>query len=916
MSRFFRGGDSSSESDSDYSSSDEENRKAHDSDATTDSGSEDGSDASHSDSDSDADRGAAGKPATGASKFMRGFAGSDSDEDSDDDTKRVVKSARDKRFDEMRGTVKSLKNAQKINDWVAIQNEFEKLNKAYAKSNAIIQREGVPRFYIRAIVELEDFMKSVLTNKVAVKKMNASSSRGLNAMKQRLRKHNKQFESDIAKFQTNPIDEDASADEAEAAAAKRAAAERPVSESDSDDEGLTGREKWVKVAEDGTEQSDTERTKSKDRKRKPKGVGPVEAGDDFQVVGKGGKVFEVKPENLFKKLQELINLRGKKGTDRQVQLDNLQRVLEVAETPYQKIKVLLALIPARFDSVSSTTGHMTAEMWKLAATELNTFFSLLEEHDNVRILEVVDEEDSEVIAEEKFKNADNVIIRGSVSSLIDRIDDEFGKSLQHMDPHTLDYVNRLRDETVLYALIVRGQKYLEGAGFAMASDLMKMRRVEHVYYKPDVVIRAVEKQVRVLCPSLNEDLDEPVTLVERLCTELYKTDVDRVRTRALLCHVYHLALHDKFMAARDMMLMSHIQDHIAQMEISAQILFNRTMVQLGLCAFRAGLIRDASYTLQEISASGRVKELLAQGVQMQRFSDKTAEQERLEKARQLPFHMHINLELLECVYLTSSMLLEIPNLAANAHEPRRRVISKPFRRMLDYNERQVFSGPPENTRDHVMGAAKALAAGEWRKCEELIKEVKIWDLMPNKDSIMSMLSEKIKEEGLRTYFFSYSRHYESLGIEQLASMFDLTPAGVRGIVSRMIINEEIQASIDQGTGTVVFHRAAESGGDTTHLEHLAEVYADKVATLVESNERLLEARAINLGLQQAQHDKQPQQRGDHRGPRDQQRGGHAGQIGGGFRGGERRDGARQGGYGGDRGTRGGRGRPLGQRAGR
>jgi len=40
------------------------------------------------------------------------------------------------------------------------------------------------------------------------------------------------------------------------------------------------------------------------------------------------------------------------------------------------------------------------------------------------------------------------------------------------------------------------------------------------------------------------------------------------------------------------------------------------------------------------------------------------------------------------------MLLEIPAMAAAGSNPeaRKKIISKPFRRMLDYNERQVFSG--------------------------------------------------------------------------------------------------------------------------------------------------------------------------------------------------------------------------------
>jgi translation initiation factor 3 subunit C len=47
-------------------------------------------------------------------------AGSVSDESSSEDGARVVKSAKDKRLEELEGTVKAIENGEKINDWGSI----------------------------------------------------------------------------------------------------------------------------------------------------------------------------------------------------------------------------------------------------------------------------------------------------------------------------------------------------------------------------------------------------------------------------------------------------------------------------------------------------------------------------------------------------------------------------------------------------------------------------------------------------------------------------------------------------------------------------------------------------------------------------------------------------------------------------
>ncbi len=307
----------------------------------------------------------------------------------------------------------------------------------------------------------------------------------------------------------------------------------------------------------------------------------------------------------------------------------------------------------------------------------------------------------------------------------------------------------------------------------------------------------------------------------------------------MLCQIFHRCIFDDFYQARDLMLMSHLQDNVTDMDISTQILFNRTVAQIGLCAFRHGLFREASLCLSELWVTGRIRELLAQGVGG-RWQDKTPEQEKLEKRRLMPFHMHINLDLLEVGQLVSFMLRESAYLVMPDTGNKKR-LSKPFQRFLNNYDRQTFHGPPENVRDHVMAATRALCAGDWRDCFQFLEAMPVWNLMPGQVAVKEMLQARVKEEALRCFLNVFGSQYGSLSLDQLCEMYELPEAKVHSVASKMMIGGELQGSWDQPTRSIVMHSR-----EPTPLQRSALAAADKALAALESNERALSFRMGTL----------------------------------------------------------------------
>lgn len=666
-------------------------------------------------------------------------------------------------------------------------------------------------------------------------------------MKQTLRKHIPSYAEQMAKFRESPESESESEGEpSDASASDSASDDSDVESLDSEAEA----ERQFKTVRSGV----VARPKDKIMTMNP---------------------AEITYEMVQKKLQEISLARGKTTSlDRQDQVEMLAHLAAVARGPVQKVDVLINMITVIFDMNQPTVTPMSTPNWNRCGATLFEVMELLAENPQIKLVDSPPEEERTA---EPVDDGASAPVWGNLAAILERLDDEWSGSLKSLDPHAHEYMERLKDEVVLLALAQSAEELLDSTSQLDRSAGIALRRIDHLYNKTSAVYSSVRNLAEVrklsdhqaaappqsstsqslpvdgeeengdaaavtVLPRLPADFQLPEhadDLIQDLASKVYAHGNDNQKGQALLCTVYWRCIHDDFYRARDALLASRIQEQTAQLENRMQVLYNRAVAQLGLCAFRAGLITEAHQCLVDLYGTGRAKELLAQGIHQHRFAaEKSAEQEAAERRRQVPFHLHINLELLESVYLTSALLLEVPSIAAlGVTESRKRPISKPLRRLIDNYERQTFVGPPENVRDHAMAAARALGVGDWRAAHAYIASLSCWGLLPQKEQVLSMLRSKFQQEGLRTYLLAHAKHYSSLSVKGLCDDFELPEPKVHALVSKLIADELLPASHDQPSATIVVHHE-----EPTRLQTLANAFADRATILVDLNERALALR--------------------------------------------------------------------------
>lgn len=301
-------------------------------------------------------------------------------------------------------------------------------------------------------------------------------------------------------------------------------------------------------------------------------------------------------------------------------------------------------------------------------------------------------------------------------ALVESLGRQLYRSYQMLqDPTRLEYAFRIRQESKLLFTTDKAIKLLEDIQEQPDEKIAKLSlaKLSFVYYKTDAQNELISKKI-----ANNDALKTSTYLlpqpsrpfVNALVANIEYYGTIRQKIKAYLFQIYHFAIHNNYKAAKELLLKTHMQEIIHGQEINVQVLYNRAVTQIGLAAFRLGLIEETQESLADIAQNQRIKEVLAQSYN--KIQERTSEQEKDEIKRKIPFHMQINTSLIDSAYHITAMLVEIPQGNSSSG----RLSSRPFKKLIElYDTKSFHISQPDQYRDAIVLAARELSRANWKK---------------------------------------------------------------------------------------------------------------------------------------------------------------------------------------------------------
>lgn len=487
------------------------------------------------------------------------------------------------------------------------------------------------------------------------------------------------------------------------------------------------------------------------------------------------------PEQQMQQVAEILQRRAKRGVESEQLLEDLNLLLLKSES-FVKARILVAIITVNLEYNQSVYSHLPLPDWRSAFAALKDLLSLLRENERAFRLKEDCEDGVATVG------SDGVIyLKGNLNSFLVRLDDELWRNFLFLDPFSDEYSVRLQEELQLTTFLERTVSYYQAIGTVELIDGLAIRMVEHLYHCRG---------------SLDSTLQWNALVAER---KEHRNSMGYGNLRRSLMLLFAYAL-DGNLEQSQSLLAAVRQESIGDCDHFLQHLYYRALVQVALLYFNRALFRPAYELLGEIFGTGiKPRDMLGQSLRsisqsfgIAHFSGERTPEERAERLRQFPYHLHFNLDQIEGIFFLTSILFEPKTF----FDPKRKSLGRGLKKACDGMERSLFSTPPETTKECLTAAVSALLEGEWKRCYSLLSELSIWKQF-SADSF-NAYRVFLQAEFIQVYLQTFHLRYESFSLALLLDEMGVTAQEREILFEKVLVKPLPDENDAAGVAQVIF----------------------------------------------------------------------------------------------------------------
>jgi len=284
-------------------------------------------------------------------------------------------------------------------------------------------------------------------------------------------------------------------------------------------------------------------------------------------------------------------------------------------------------------------------------------------------------------------------MKTTLVSVLEKLEIELYKALQYTDQNSQEYILRIKDELIFILLCSKVLEFYKQ--FTERNNLSRIYLLIllHIYYKTEDQIKKMGEKLRN--ESVSDEYlvllyENPEKFMNEISSLLYSQTEDKSKVKSLLAIIYSFCILNIYSKANILFKKCNSYDMIGVLkDENLKILYNRTLAQLGLCAFRNGIYSDTLFYLMPLCQLGtsKLKEYLSQSYN--KDMEKSIFFDKEDKKRIIPFIMTINIDEIECTFYLASMIIDLPNILLFKLGKNYGTVNLVFKKLMDNFEKQV-----------------------------------------------------------------------------------------------------------------------------------------------------------------------------------------------------------------------------------